>query len=213
MNKRNALSKLSLILDTLNTYFPSPEASLKGWQSPFQLLIAILLSGNSTDKAVNSVTPRLFTKAPNAELMSKLSLAEIYSLISPCGLGERKATYIQELSRILVERYAQEPPRTLSELIKLPGVGRKTASVFLSIYYGENTFPVDTHILRLAHRWKLSTKRSPSAVEKDLVAFFGPMNSPKLHLQLIYYAREFCPALHHKVETCPICSRLAQYPD
>lgn len=208
MNKLRVPSKRAFILNTLNQLFPNPEPSLKGWHSPFQLLIAILLSGNSTDKVVNTVIPALFAKAPDAHSMSKLPLSEIYSLIAPCGLGERKSVYIHELSCILVERYAQEPPRSLSELTKLPGVGRKTASVFLSIYYGENTFPVDTHILRLAHRWKLSTKRSPSAAEKDLVAFFGKTNSPKLHLQLIYYAREYCPALHHKIDACPICSFL-----
>ena len=209
MNEISGSSKRLFILNTLNRLFPSPEPSLKGWRSPFQLLIAILLSGNSTDKAVNTVTPALFAKAPDAKSMSALALSEIYSFIAPCGLGEQKANYIHKLSHILVQHYAQEPPRSLTELTKLPGVGRKTASVFLSIYYGENTFPVDTHILRLAHRWRLSTKRSPYAVEKDLVSFFGTTNSPKLHLQLIYYAREYCPALHHQIASCPICSFLA----
>lgn len=208
MKSLNVQAKRAFIISTLNRLFPNPAPSLTGWQTPFQLLIAILLSGNSTDKAVNSVTPSLFAKAPDAQSMSMLAPSEIYSLIAPFGLGERKAAYIHALSHILVDRYHQEPPHTLPELTALPGVGRKTASVFLSIYYGENTFPVDTHILRLAHRWQLSTKRSPSAVEKDLVQFFGPKHSPKLHLQLIYYARAYCPALHHNIDVCPICSFL-----
>ncbi|AAD18975.1 endonuclease III [Chlamydia pneumoniae TW-183] len=198
------------ILRTLNALFPNPKPSLEGWSSPFQLLIAILLSGNSTDKAVNSVTPQLFAKAPDAQSILDLPPGKLYQLIAPCGLGERKSAYIYQLSQILVRDFHGEPPNDMALLTQLPGVGRKTASVFLGIAYGKPTFPVDTHILRLAQRWKISEKKSPSAAEKDLARFFGHENTPKLHLQLIYYARQYCPALHHKIDNCPICSYLAK---
>ncbi|AHK63563.1 Endonuclease III [Chlamydia avium] len=194
------------ILETLEVLFPDPQPSLTGWTTPFQLLIAIMLSGNSTDKAVNSVSPKLFSRAGDAYSLAQCSYEEIYSLISPCGLGKRKAVYLLNVSKILTEKYHGEPPASLGLLTQLPGVGRKTASVFLSIIYNLPTFPVDTHILRLAQRWKISNKRSPSAAEKDLVRFFGNANSPKLHLQLIYYARQYCPALHHNINKCTICS-------
>ncbi|WP_108897149.1 endonuclease III domain-containing protein [Chlamydia serpentis] len=198
------------ILMTLNSLFPNPQPSLTGWSTPFQLLIAILLSGNSTDKAVNSVTPQLFLEAPDAQSILKLTERRLYNLIAPCGLGEKKTSYIRELSNILINDFEGEPPAQMSDLIKLPGVGRKTASVFLGIAYNVSTFPVDTHILRLAHRWKISDKRSPLAAEKDLVRFFDNANTPKLHLQLIYYARRYCPALNHKIHNCPICSFFAE---
>ncbi|ANG65993.1 endonuclease III domain-containing protein [Chlamydia gallinacea] len=194
------------ILKTLDALFPNPQPSLIGWNTPFQLLIAIMLSGNSTDKAVNSVTPKLFAFAEDACALAQCSLEDIYSLIAPCGLGQKKALYVQHIAKILVEKYCGEPPASLELLMQLPGVGRKTASVFLSIMYNIPTFPVDTHILRLAHRWKISTKRSPIAAEKDLVRFFENANSPKLHLQLIHYARHYCPALHHKMSKCVICA-------
>ncbi|WP_348663313.1 endonuclease III domain-containing protein [Chlamydia vaughanii] len=196
----------NFIVSTLNELFPDPKPSLTGWETPFQLLIAILLSGNSTDKAVNSVTPKLFSIAADAHLVAKLSFEELYSIIAPCGLGQRKAEYILNLSQTLSRDYHGEPPASMELLTRLPGVGRKTASVFLGIIYNIPTFPVDTHILRLAQRWKISNKRSPSAAEKDLVSFFGDANSPKLHLQLIYYARRYCPALHHKISECILCS-------
>ncbi|WP_370545310.1 endonuclease III [Chlamydia sp. 17-3921] len=195
----------SFILSTLNTLFPNPQPSLIGWSTPFQLLIAILLSGNSTDKAVNTVIPLLFKTAPNALSMASLPIETLYKLIAPCGLGQRKSLYIQKLAKILIQKYNGEPPAEMSLLTQLPGVGRKTASVFLGIIYNKPTFPVDTHILRLAQRWEITKKKSPSAAEKDLTLFFENNNTPKLHLQLIHYARKFCPALHHKITNCPIC--------
>ncbi len=201
-------NKKQIILSVLNSLFPNPKPSLTGWETPFQFLVAVVLSGNSTDKAVNAVTPHLFAVAPDAKTMSALSLEAIRSIIAPCGLGERKAGYLHALAMQLEGTYAGEPPASMELLVQLPGVGRKTASVFLGVIHNQPTFPVDTHILRLAHRWKISSKRSPQAAEKDLVAFFGKDNSPKLHLQLIHYARAFCPALHHKLERCVICSQL-----
>ncbi|WP_375793844.1 endonuclease III [Chlamydia sp. 12-01] len=198
----------NFILSTLNELFPDPKPSLTGWETPFQLLVAVLLSGNSTDKAVNSITPKLFALAPDAQALVKLSLEKLYLIISPCGLGKRKAEYLHNLSKILLEKYHGEPPTSLELLTELPGVGRKTASVFLGVIYKIPTFPVDTHILRLSQRWGISNKRSPSAAEKDLVLFFGEANSPKLHLQLIYYAREYCPALYHDINKCRICAYL-----
>lgn len=205
-------SKKDFIVQTLQKLFPEPTPSLTGWETPFQLLIAILLSGNSTDRVVNTVAPALFARAPDAQAMSALSLETLYHLIFPCGLGRRKAHYIHETSRIIATLYQGSPPSTLDNLIQLPGIGRKTASVFLAIVQGAPTFPVDTHILRLAHRWHLSSKRSPLGAEKDLIAFFGDMVSPRLHLQLIYYARTYCPARRHCVEHCPICYGLTFYP-
>lgn len=199
------------ILSTLDTLFPNPKPSLTGWSTPFQLLIAILLSGNSTDKAVNSLTPRLFREAPDAFTMARLPLNTLYELIAPCGLGQRKSLYIHHLATLLLEKFHGEPPREMGLLMQLSGVGRKTASVFLSIIYQLPTFPVDTHILRLSHRWGISKKKSPLAAEKDLVAFFGDKVSPKLHLQLISYARKFCPALHHKIQHCPICLQISKH--
>ncbi|SFV99611.1 endonuclease III [Chlamydia abortus] len=198
----------NFILSTLNELFPNPQPSLTGWETPFQLLVAIVLSGNSTDKAVNAVTPRLFSLAPDAQALVQLPLEDLYFIISPCGLGRRKVAYLHHLAQILLEKYHGEPPASLELLTQLPGVGRKTASVFLGIIYKIPTFPVDTHILRLSQRWGISNKRSPSAAEKDLVLFFGEANSPKLHLQLIYYAREYCPALYHDTNKCKICAYL-----
>lgn len=198
----------TFILNTLNELFPDPQPSLVGWESPYQLLIAILLSGNSTDKAVNTILPQLYAVAHDAETMLQLDEASLTKIIAPCGLGQRKAAYILALSAKLLQDSQGEPPHSLKELMQLPGVGRKTASVFLSIIYQQTTFPVDTHILRLAQRWKITTKKTPNAAEKDLVAFFGPCITTKLHLQLIYYARKHCPAMRHNVSFCKICSFL-----
>ncbi|WP_213317994.1 endonuclease III domain-containing protein [Chlamydiifrater volucris] len=205
-----SLPKKKLILDKLALLFPDPQPSLVGWETPFQFLVAILLSGNSTDKAVNTVTPQLFLKAPSPETMSSLSFEQLYALIKPCGLGERKASYLLDLSRCLLRNYQGNPPKTLDELTSLPGVGRKTASVFLSVLYNMETFPVDTHILRLAQRWGITKAKTPTAAEKDLVKFFGQKNSRKLHLQLILFARKYCPAKGHQVSSCPICSCLSK---
>lgn len=194
------------ILNTLDDLFPNPSPSLIGWSTPYQFLIAVLLSGNSTDKAVNAILPNLFTVAPTAEAMVQLEPKALLALIAPCGLGPRKSQYIHQLSALLVRDFQGEPPPSLELLTSLPGVGRKTASVFLSVLYQQPTFPVDTHILRLAQRWGISQKKTPSAVEKDLVQFFTPHISSKLHLQLIYYARSFCPAVRHQLAQCAICS-------
>lgn len=209
MENKTSLKKF--ILHTLNTLFPDPQPSLLHWNTPFQLLVAILLSGNSTDKAVNAVTPKLFKYAPDAFSLSRLPFAQLLSLISPCGLGVQKTQYLLRTSKLIYENYQGIPPASMESLVQLPGVGRKTASVFLSIAHGFPTFPVDTHILRVAQRWKISTKRSPNAAEKDLVRFFSQDNSPKLHLQLIYYARNFCPALHHKQDLCIICDYVSTH--
>lgn len=196
------------ILATLNELFPNPKPSLVGWETPYQLLIAILLSGNSTDKAVNRVLPKLFSSAHDAQAMVQLDENTLAHIIAPCGLGAKKAKYILSLSAILIRNFQGEPPASMNALMGLSGVGRKTASVFLSIIYQQPTFPVDTHILRLARRWQITVKKTPSAAEKDLVRFFGECNTPKLHLQLIYYARKYCPAVGHRLDSCKICSFL-----
>ncbi|WP_213358275.1 endonuclease III domain-containing protein [Chlamydiifrater phoenicopteri] len=204
------LSKKQFILNKLECLFPDPQPSLTGWETPFQFLVSVLLSGNSTDKAVNTIAPKLFQKAPSPETMSTLTQKQLYSLIKPCGLGERKASYLLALSQRLIQDHHSEPPKTLEELTSLPGVGRKTASVFLSVLYNKPTFPVDTHILRLAQRWGITKAKTPFAVEKDLVKFFGLKNSKKLHLQLILFARKYCPAKGHQQALCPICSYLSK---
>lgn len=198
------------ILKTLNELFPHPQPSLVGWETPYQLLIAILLSGNSTDKTVNTVLPKLFSSAYDAQAMVQLDKATLIKIITPCGLGKKKAEYIHALSNILIKNFQGTPPASMEYLTQLPGIGRKTASVFLSIIYQQPTFPVDTHILRLAQRWCITKKKTPSAAEKDLIRFFGNDHSPKLHLQLIYYARKYCPAIGHKLQDCKICSFLRQ---
>lgn len=196
----------TFILTTLEELFPDPKPSLIGWSSPFQFLIAVVLSGNSTDKAVNNILPSLFSCAPTAAAMANLDEQILLRLITPCGLGPQKSKYIHQLSTILARDFQGEPPASLQALISLPGIGRKTASVFLSVIYQQATFPVDTHILRLAQRWGISSNKTPLAVEKDLVRFFSPHISPKLHLQLIYYARMYCPAIRHQTQNCMICS-------
>lgn len=191
----------------LNKLFPNPPIPLKH-SSHYTLLIAVLLSAQCTDKKVNEVTPKLFAKAKTAQQMAKLSTSQIQSIIRPCGLAPTKAKAIKKLSEILVKDYGGEIPRTIEELEKLPGVGHKTASVLAIHALKIPAFPVDTHIHRCAKRWGLSSGKSVKQTEKDLMKLFPKSSWEKLHLQIIYYARKYCPAKGHKVEECPICSEL-----
>lgn len=201
--------RVQIIMDTLNEYFPEPAIPLLH-KSPYTLLIAVLLSAQCTDVRVNKITPELFALADSPEKMIKLSYSQIQNIIRPCGLSERKAKAIKDLSQILVDRYQGKVPKTFEELEELPGVGHKTASVVMAQSFNEAAFPVDTHIHRLAKRWGLSKAKNVAMTERDLKRLFPKKAWIRLHLQIIYYARSFCPALGHRVEDCPICSLLTK---
>jgi endonuclease III len=177
--------------------------------SPYTLLIAVLLSAQCTDKRVNLQTPGLFAKADNPRDMVKLSVAQIDAHVRPCGLAPRKAQAIRRLSELLLENHGGEVPRTFEELEVLPGVGHKTASVVMSQAWGVPAFPVDTHIHRLAQRWKL-TKLGASVeqTERDLKKLFPREHWNALHLRIIYYGREHCTARGCDGMTCPLCREL-----
>jgi endonuclease-3 len=172
----------------------------------FTLLVAVVLSAQTTDKKVNEVTPALFAAAPDPAAMAALSVEEIKHLIREIGLNKQKAKALQGLSRLLLERHGGAVPRSFPQLEALPGVGHKTASVVMAQAFGVPAFPVDTHIHRLAARWGLSDGRSVEKTERDLKKLFPPELWNKLHLQIIYFGRAWCPALYHDLETCPICS-------
>lgn len=172
---------------------------------PYTLLIAVLLSAQCTDERVNRITPLLFDRAATPRDMIEMSVEEIQEIIRPCGLSKNKAKAIYGLSGILLEKYEGQVPRSFEELEALPGVGHKTASVVMSQAFGVPAFPVDTHIHRLAWRWCLSTGKSVEKTERDLKKLFAPDTWNKLHLQIIFFGREYCPARGHHPEKCPIC--------
>jgi len=199
--------KARFILETLETYFPNPPIPLDH-KDPFTLLIAVLLSAQCTDARVNLVTPALFALADTPEKMAQQSPKKIESIIKSCGLGPTKAKAIVQLSKDLIENHQGIVPNTLVELEKLPGVGHKTASVVMTQAFKKPAFPVDTHIHRCAKRWGLSSGKSVVQTEKDLKKAFPQKYWIKLHLQIIYFARTYCPAKKHDPSTCPICSHL-----
>lgn len=192
-------------METLQELFPNPPIPLHH-SNPFTLLVAVLLSAQCTDLRVNIVTEVLFKKATDPFAMSKLSIQEIEDTIRTCGLFRTKAKAIKELSLQLIRDHNGEVPGTLDALKKLPGVGHKTASVVLIQVFNTPAFPVDTHIHRLAKRWGLSCGKSVEQTERDLKALFDRTCWSKLHLQMIYYARTFCPAKGHIAASCEICS-------
>lgn len=188
-----------------------PEIPLRH-ENPFTLLCAVVLSAQCTDKRVNAVTPALFALADTPQKMARCTVDEVNAIVRPCGLSPGKAKALVGLSQILVEKYGGKVPDTFEALESLPGVGHKTASVVMAQGFGKPAFPVDTHIFRLAHRWGLSEGKTPSAVEKDLKRLFSEKDWHALHLQIIYFGREFCKAhLCKKLETlCPMCRALAE---
>ena len=196
--------KASFIRKKLNALYPAPPIPLQH-HSPFTLLIAVLLSAQCTDQRVNSVTPKLFALADNPEKMRKIPLKKIADIIRPCGLSPKKSKAISELSEILVSQYGGNIPNDEKELEKLPGVGHKTASVVLAQAFHVPTFPVDTHIHRLAYRWGLSSGKNVVQTERDLKRVFEKKDWNKLHLQIIYFGREYCKARQHDPLQCPIC--------
>lgn len=198
--------KANKILKILENYYPQTPVPLKH-SSPYTLLIAVLLSAQCTDERVNKITPILFKKANTPIKMSKLRVADIEKIIRPCGLSPQKSKAISKLSKILVSDYSSRVPRNLEALEALPGVGHKTASVLVSQAYGIPAFPVDTHIHRLAWRWGLSTGKNVKRTEEDLKKLFPIEKWNKLHLQIIFYGREFCPARGHNLENCIICTK------
>jgi endonuclease-3 len=187
--------------------YPNPAIPLNHTDA-FTLLVAVLLSAHTTDKAVNKATPELFALANTAEKMRQVSVAEIQRIIRPVGLSPTKAKAIAGLSRMLVEKHRGEVPRTFEELEELPGVGHKTASVVMSQAFGVPAFPVDTHIHRLAQRWKLTDGRSVVQTEEDLQKLFPREHWNLLHLRIIYYGREYCSARGCDGRGCEICQTL-----
>ena len=205
----NKSERVKFISATLNNIYPTTPIPLHH-NNNFELLIAVLLSAQCTDERVNKVTPELFKKADNAFDMQKLSTDEIYKVIKTCGLAPKKSAAISSLSSILVEKFSGHVPENFGELEKLPGVGHKTASVVMSQGFGHPAFPVDTHIHRLAQRWGLTSGKNVSQTERDLKRLFPKSNWNKLHLQIIFYGRQFCSARNCYGLTCQICK--ACYP-
>lgn len=199
--------KAKIVLRILNNLFPDPQIPLKH-KDPYTLLIAVLLSAQSTDKRVNLVTPPLFRKADSPEKMVRLSISEIQEIIRPCGLSTAKSKAIWHLSQILLSKHKGKVPKNFPALEALPGVGHKTASVMMAQAFCKSAFPVDTHIHRCAKRWELSSGKNVVQTERDLKRLFPKSKWIKLHLQIIYYARTYCPARGHKIEKCPICKEL-----
>jgi endonuclease-3 len=176
-------------------------------KDPYTLLIAVLLSAQCTDARVNTVTPHLFARADNPLDMTKLEVEEIRQIIRPCGLSPRKSKAIHKLSNILINKHQGMVPESFEHLEELPGVGHKTASVVMAQAFGVPAFPVDTHIHRLAYRWKLTSGKNVDQTEKDLKRLFPTESWNKLHLQIIFFGREYCPARGHIPLHCPICSK------
>ena len=189
----------------LEELYPETPIPLRH-MDPYTLLVAVLLSAQCTDERVNKITPTLFARADNPADMINLSVEEIKEIIKPCGLSPAKSKAIWELSRLILEKHGGEVPQTFQDLEALPGVGHKTASVVMSQAFGFTAFPVDTHIHRLATRWGLSDGKNVVKTEKDLKAVFPESTWNKLHLQIIFFGRQFCPARGHKKENCPVCS-------
>jgi endonuclease-3 len=206
MRRVTKQQKVKAITEILESYYPEVPIPLDH-KDPYTLLVAVLLSAQCTDERVNRITPLLFEQADNPQDMAKLSVDKIRETIRPCGLSPRKSAAISELSRILLEKYDGEVPKDMEALEALPGVGHKTASVVMSQAFGEPAFPVDTHIHRLAYRWGLSTGKNVQKTEQDLKRLFHRDLWNKLHLQIIFFGREYCPARGHNPRECPICSQ------
>jgi DNA-(apurinic or apyrimidinic site) lyase len=190
MNKKE---RIQFAIDTLEELYPNPPVPLIH-KDPYTLLIAVLLSAQCTDARVNLITPLLFEKADNPYDMIKMSKEEIQDIIRPCGLSPMKSKGIYELSHILINKYGGEVPASFEALEALPAVGHKTASVVMSVAFNKPAFPVDTHIHRMMYRWNFSTGKSVEQTEKDAKRLFPKEKWNDLHLQIIYYAREYSPA-------------------
>lgn len=202
----NKTEKVSDILHSLDKFYPTVETPLYH-KDAYTLLVAVLLSAQCTDERVNKITPLLFKKADNPFDMLKMSVEEIREIIKPCGLSPMKSKGIWGLSKILIEKYEGQVPDTFEALEELPAVGHKTASVVMTQWFGKPAFPVDTHIHRLAYRWGLSTGKNVEQTERDLKRLIPEDLWNKVHLQIIYFGRAYCPARGHVWQNCPICQK------
>jgi len=198
------LEKVAFILHELERLYPKPPVPLDHTDS-YTLLIAVLLSAQCTDARVNTVTPALFDLANTPEKMTKVTVEAIKAIIRPCGLSPAKSKNIHRLSELLMEHHDGEVPSSFEALEALPGVGHKTASVVMAQAFGVPAFPVDTHIHRLMYRWGLSNGKSVEQTERDAKRLFPKEKWNDLHLQIIFYGREFCMARGHQIQNCEIC--------
>jgi endonuclease-3 len=201
LKKRDKAAAIHAKLEELYPEVPVPLDHT----DPYTLLVAVLLSAQCTDVRVNQVTPSLWALTDRPEEMKDVPVEDIREIIRPCGLSPAKSKAIKELSRIIAEEYGGEVPADWDALEALPGVGHKTASVVMSQAFGVPAFPVDTHIHRLAYRWALSTGKNVAKTEADLKRLFPEASWNKLHLQIIFFGREYCPARGHRMRDCPIC--------
>ena len=200
--KQQKASAIEAILEDLFPVVPVPL----NHKDPYTLLIAVILSAQCTDERVNTVTSELFKLADTPEKMMLLGMDKIKEIVKPCGLTPSKSKALFHTSQILIEKYNSKVPPYFEDLESLPGVGHKTASVVMSQAFGTPAFPVDTHIHRLANRWGLSTGKNVVITEKDLKKLFPINKWNKIHLQIIYFGRKYCPARGHDPLVCPICS-------
>lgn len=195
------------ISDLLEKLFPEPAIPLKH-ENSFELLIAVMLSAQCTDERVNQISPKLFARAKTPAAMLELTREEIEKIIHPLGFFRQKTQSILAICKDLVEKHSSIVPQDFKALESLRGVGHKTASVVMSQAFNVPAFPIDTHIFRCARRWRLSKSKTVEGVERDLKAAFPEDRWIKLHLQIIYFARKYCPARGHDNKACPICSKL-----
>lgn len=202
MTKRERAKRIGEILDRI---YPAPGIPLRH-QNPFTLLVAVVLSAQTTDGQVNNVTPALFRLAKTPRKLAELSEQQILDAIRSCGLAPSKARNLKKLAQMLVAEHGGKVPADFEALEKLPGVGHKTASVVMTQAFGIPAFPVDTHIHRLAARWRLSNGSNVEQTERDLKKLYPAEEWGKRHLQIIYFGREYCPARNHDDDSCPICS-------
>jgi endonuclease-3 len=202
--------RVSFVLQRLAQLYPDPPVPLDH-RDAYTLLVAVLLSAQCTDVRVNLITPKLWELASTPQAMAQVPVAEIEKVVKPCGLGPQKAKAIQKLSQILVEKYGGQVPADLALLEELPGVGHKTAQVVMAQSFGVPSFPVDTHIHRLAQRWKLTEGKNVIQTERDLKRLFPMESWNRLHLQIIFYGREYCSARGCDGTVCEICTTL--FPD
>ena len=207
VKKRTTSERAAYVLKTLTRLYPEPAVPLLH-EDPYTLLVAVLLSAQCTDIRVNKVTPLLWKLARDPFLISQKTPLQLEKIIKPCGLGPQKSKAIVGLSKILVEKHRGIVPANFEDLEELPGVGHKTASVVMAQAFGIPAFPVDTHIHRLAQRWKLSSGKNVLQTERDLKGLFPEKTWNKLHLQIIYYGREHCTARGCQGKTCIICKEL-----
>lgn len=200
--------RVAVIAHELDRLYPDIEAPLREAE-PFRLLVCVALSAQCTDRRVSETAPRLFERADTPEALARLPVAEIERIIRPCGLSRNKSRHLKAAARMLATQHEGRVPCTFAELEALPGVGHKSASVIMAQAFGKPAFPVDTHVQRLARRWKLSRGRHPLAIEKDLKKLFPPHEWHRRHLQMIYYGRAYCTARGCDGSICPLCRSLA----